>query len=333
MKAFIEAGAAAVHFEDQLSSEKKCGHLGGKVLVPTSQFVRTLVAARLAADVLDVPTLVVARTDALSAALLTSDVDEVDAEFCTGERTPEGFFRVRDGLDAAIARGLAYAPVRRSRLVRDLDARPGEAEAVRRRRCTSATPASCSRTTARRRSTGAATCPTRRSPTFQRDARPPRLPLPVRHARRLPRAQRRHVRARPRLPRRGDDRVRPAAGARVRARGRRATRRPATSARSAPATSTRCSRRSPAAAASTLALTRLDRRGAVRRGKECGMTSTSIAIGTPHMKVHGFSGDHLTRALRGRGLYGRRPRARRLRAARVPEVRLQRVERAASPAG
>jgi isocitrate lyase len=110
MKAFIEAGAAAVHFEDQLSSEKKCGHLGGKVLVPTSQFVRTLVAARLAADVLDVPTLVVARTDALSATLLTSDVDERDAEFCTGERTPEGFFRVRDGLGTATARGLAYAP-------------------------------------------------------------------------------------------------------------------------------------------------------------------------------------------------------------------------------
>ncbi|HZT45123.1 MAG TPA: isocitrate lyase [Gaiellaceae bacterium] len=110
MKAMIEAGAAGVHFEDQLSSEKKCGHLGGKVLVPTSQHVRTLVAARLAADVLDVPTLVVARTDALSAKLLTSDVDEVDAEFCTGERTPEGFFRVRDGLDPTIARALAYAP-------------------------------------------------------------------------------------------------------------------------------------------------------------------------------------------------------------------------------
>ena len=110
MKAYIEAGAAAVHFEDQLSSEKKCGHLGGKVLVPTSQFVRTLVAARLAADVLDVPALIVARTDALSAALLTSDVDEADRELCTGERTPEGFFRVRDGIEAAIVRGLAYAP-------------------------------------------------------------------------------------------------------------------------------------------------------------------------------------------------------------------------------
>jgi isocitrate lyase len=110
MTSFIEAGAAAVHFEDQLSSEKKCGHLGGKVLVPTAQHIRTLVAARLAADVADVPTLVVARTDALGAKLLTSDVDERDAEFCTGERTPEGFYRVRDGLDAAIARGIAYAP-------------------------------------------------------------------------------------------------------------------------------------------------------------------------------------------------------------------------------
>ncbi len=110
MKSMIEAGAAGVHYEDQLASEKKCGHLGGKVLVPTAQFVKTLNAARLAADVLDVPTIVVARTDALSATLLTSDVDEVDREFLTGDRTPEGFFRVRDGLAAAIARGLAYAP-------------------------------------------------------------------------------------------------------------------------------------------------------------------------------------------------------------------------------
>jgi isocitrate lyase len=110
MRSMIEAGAAGVHFEDQLASEKKCGHLGGKVLVPTAQFVRTLNAARLAADVLDVPTILVARTDALSAALLTSDVDEYDREFVTGERTGEGFYRVRDGIDAAISRGLAYAP-------------------------------------------------------------------------------------------------------------------------------------------------------------------------------------------------------------------------------
>jgi isocitrate/methylisocitrate lyase len=112
MKAMIEAGVAGVHFEDQLASEKKCGHLGGKVLVPTQQFIRTLNAARLAADVLGVETLVVARTDAHSAQLLTSDIDPRDRGFITGERTPEGFFRLRAGagLEHAIARGLAYAP-------------------------------------------------------------------------------------------------------------------------------------------------------------------------------------------------------------------------------
>jgi isocitrate lyase len=110
MKAMIDAGAAGVHFEDQLASEKKCGHLGGKVLVPTSQFIRTLTAARLAADVLDVPTVLIARTDALAAPLLTTDVDERDAPFATGERTPEGFHVVGGGMDAAVARALAYAP-------------------------------------------------------------------------------------------------------------------------------------------------------------------------------------------------------------------------------
>ena len=110
MKAMIEAGAAGVHFEDQLSSEKKCGHLGGKVLVPTSQFIRTLVSARLAADVLDVPTVLVARTDADSARLLTSDVDPADHPFITGDRTPEGFYHITGGLDCAVARGRAYAP-------------------------------------------------------------------------------------------------------------------------------------------------------------------------------------------------------------------------------
>src|SRR3954470_1526319 len=110
MKAFVEAGAAGVHFEDQLSSEKKCGHLGGKVLVPTGQHIRTLNAARLAADVCGVPTVVIARTDSLAADLLTSDTDERDRPFCTGERTAEGFFRVRSGPEAAIARGVAYAP-------------------------------------------------------------------------------------------------------------------------------------------------------------------------------------------------------------------------------
>jgi len=110
MRAMIEAGAAGVHYEDQLAAEKKCGHLGGKVLVPTSQFVRTLMSARLAADVADVPTVLVARTDALSATLLTSEIDPADEEFLTGQRTPEGFFRIRPGLDPVIARSLAYAP-------------------------------------------------------------------------------------------------------------------------------------------------------------------------------------------------------------------------------
>src|ERR1700758_3566543 len=110
MKAMIEAGAACVHFEDQLSSAKKCGHLGGKVLVPTSEAIQKLVAARLAADVMGVPTLIMARTDADSAHLLTSDIDARDREFVTGERTSEGFFRIRGGLPSAIARGIAYAP-------------------------------------------------------------------------------------------------------------------------------------------------------------------------------------------------------------------------------
>jgi isocitrate lyase len=110
MKAMIEAGAAGVHFEDQLASVKKCGHMGGKVLVPTREAVEKLVAARLAADVMGVPTLLVARTDAEAADLLTSDVDDNDRPFCTGERTVEGFYKTRNGLDQAISRGLAYAP-------------------------------------------------------------------------------------------------------------------------------------------------------------------------------------------------------------------------------
>ncbi|GAB4308812.1 MAG: isocitrate lyase [Phototrophicales bacterium] len=110
MLAMIRAGVGGVHFEDQLSSAKKCGHLGGKVLVPTSEFINKLVAARLATDVLDVPTLIIARTDADSATLLTSDIDERDRRFLTGERTSEGFFGVKHGMEACIARGLAYAP-------------------------------------------------------------------------------------------------------------------------------------------------------------------------------------------------------------------------------
>ena len=110
MKSMIVAGAAGVHWEDQLASEKKCGHLGGKVLIPTAQHVRTLNAARLAADVMGVESIIIARTDALAADLITSDVDERDAQYCTGERTAEGFFRVQSGLEPVITRGLAYAP-------------------------------------------------------------------------------------------------------------------------------------------------------------------------------------------------------------------------------
>ena len=110
MKAMIEAGAAGVHFEDQLASAKKCGHMGGKVLVPTQEAVQKLVAARLAADICNVPTIIVARTDAMGADLLTSDIDERDREFMTGERTVEGFHRVRASHEQAVARGLAYAP-------------------------------------------------------------------------------------------------------------------------------------------------------------------------------------------------------------------------------
>ncbi len=110
MKAMIRAGAAGVHFEDQLASVKKCGHMGGKVLVPTQEAVQKLIAARLAADVMGVPTIILARTDAEAADLLTSDVDPNDKPFCTGERTPEGFYRTKPGVEQSISRGLAYAP-------------------------------------------------------------------------------------------------------------------------------------------------------------------------------------------------------------------------------
>ncbi len=120
----IEAGAAGVHFEDQLSSEKKCGHMGGKVLIPTGQHIRTLNAARLAADVAGVPTIIIARTDSLGANLLTSDVDPRDQEFTTGERSPEGFYYVRPGIEQAVARGPCVRPVRGPDLVRDLDSGP-----------------------------------------------------------------------------------------------------------------------------------------------------------------------------------------------------------------
>src|SRR6266508_4169424 len=191
MRAMIEAGAAGVHFEDQLASEKKCGHLGGKVLVPTAQFVRTLTAARLAADVCGVPTVLIARTDALSAKLLTSDVDERDRDFLTGGRTPEGFFEIRDGLEPAIARSLASAPYADVLWFETSTPDMGEARAPERR-------------------------PDRSLPGGAGRAR---LQVPVRHPGRLPRAERGDVRARPRLRGGGDDGVRPPAGARVRARG------------------------------------------------------------------------------------------------------------------
>ncbi len=110
MRGMIEAGAAGVHYEDQLAAAKKCGHMGGKVLIPTNMFIQTLNAARLAADVLDIPTILCARTDARAATLLTSDIDDRDKEFVTGERTAEGYYVIRDGFDAAVARGLSYCP-------------------------------------------------------------------------------------------------------------------------------------------------------------------------------------------------------------------------------
>ena len=160
----IEAGAAGVHFEDQLASVKKCGHMGGKVLVPTREAVEKLIAARLAADCMGVPTIMLARTDAEAADLVTSDIDDNDRPFLTGERTVEGFYKTRNGLDQAVSRGLAYARVRRPDLVRDGQARPRVREAVRRGDPGASSRARCSRTTARRRSTGRRTSTTRPSP-------------------------------------------------------------------------------------------------------------------------------------------------------------------------
>ena len=167
MRSMIEAGAAGVHFEDQLASEKKCGHMGGKVLIPTAQHVRTLVSARLAADVAGVPTVLVARTDSLGAALVTSDIDPRDRPFLTGERTPEGYFRTRPCIESAIARGKAYAPyadvVWCETSLPDLDEARRFAEAV-----LDESPNVCWPTTARRRSTGSATSTTPPSPGSRR---------------------------------------------------------------------------------------------------------------------------------------------------------------------
>ena len=153
MQHMVRAGAAGVHFEDQLASVKKCGHMGGKVIVPTQEFITKLVSARLAADVMGVDSLIIARTDAGSAGLLTSDVDPYDHEFLLGERTHEGFYRVKAGLEQAISRGLAYAPyadlIWFETSLPDLDEAQAFADAIHER-----FPGNCSRTTARRRSTG-----------------------------------------------------------------------------------------------------------------------------------------------------------------------------------
>lgn len=163
MKAMIEAGAAAVHFEDQLASVKKCGHMGGKVLVPTQEAIQKLVAARLAADVTGVPTLLVARTDADAADLITSDCDPYDSEFITGERTSEGFFRTHAGIEQAISRGLAYAPyadlVWCETSTPDLELARRFAQAIHAKY-----PANCWLITARRRSTGRKTSTTKLLP-------------------------------------------------------------------------------------------------------------------------------------------------------------------------
>jgi isocitrate lyase len=163
MKSMIEAGAAGVHFEDQLAAVKKCGHMGGKVLVPTREAVAKLSAARLAADVMGTPTVLLARTDAEAGDLVTSDIDDNDKPFCTGERTVEGFYRTRNGLEQAISRGLAYAPYADMIWCEtgkpDLAFAKQFADAIH-----GSSRASCWRTTARRRSTGRRTSTTRRSP-------------------------------------------------------------------------------------------------------------------------------------------------------------------------
>ena len=167
MKAFIEAGAAGVHFEDQLASEKKCGHMGGKVLIPTGAHLRNLIAARLAADVCGAPTLVFARTDAESARLITSDIDERDRRFIEpGERTAEGFYRLKEGtgLDHCIARGPRLRALRRRAVVGDLAPRPRRGARLRRGGAPASIRASCWPTTARPRSTGRPTSTPRPSP-------------------------------------------------------------------------------------------------------------------------------------------------------------------------
>ena len=197
MQSMIEAGAAGVHWEDQLASEKKCGHMGGKVLIPTSQHIRTLNAARLAADVAGVPTIIIARTDALAATLLTSDHDERDRPFVTGERTAEGFYEVQNGIEPVIARGHAYAPYADLLWVES-----AEPDLELARRFAEAHPRGVPRQAARLQLLAVVQleAPPRRRP--DRDvparARVDGLRVPVHHPRRLPRPQPLDVHARAR---------------------------------------------------------------------------------------------------------------------------------------
>ena len=215
MKSMIEAGAAGVHFEDQLASEKKCGHLGGKVLVPTDQFIRTLTAARLAADVLGVPSLVIARTDALGATLLTSDIDPRDRRFTNGERTHEGFYYVENGIEAAIARAQAYAPyadmIWCETSTPDLDEAKVFADGIHALYPDKLLAYNCSPSFNWKQHLDDATIAR-----FQKELGRDGLQVPVHHPRRVPRAEREHVRAGEGVRERGHDRLRAPAGAGVR---------------------------------------------------------------------------------------------------------------------
>ena len=217
-KAMIAAGVAGSHWEDQLASEKKCGHLGGKVLIPTQQHIRTLTSARLAADVADVPTVVIARTDAEAATLITSDVDERDQPFITGERTKEGFYRVKNGIEPCIARAKAYAPY--SDLIwmetgtPDLELAKKFAEGVKAEFPDQMLAYNCSPSFNWRKHLDDATIAK-----FQKELGVDGLQVPVHHAGRLPRPELLDVRSGLRLRPQPDDRLRRAAGARVRRRG------------------------------------------------------------------------------------------------------------------
>ena len=247
MKAMIRAGAAGVHFEDQLASVKKCGHMGGKVLVPTQEAIQKLVAARFAADVMGMPTIVLARTDAEAADLLTSDVDENDKPFCTGERTPEGFYRVKPGVEQSISRGLAYAPYADMVWCEtgkpDLGFAKAFAEAIRKKFPDKLLAYNCSPSFNWKKNLDDATI-------AQVPARAGRdgLQVPVHHAGRHPQHVVQHVRPHAGIREDGHDGLRrEGAGARVRGRAIAATRSCRTSRRSAPATSTRSPRSSRAA--------------------------------------------------------------------------------------